>query len=57
MTDTQKLTIVIPKEVHRAAKIKAATVDVSVSGVIRELLKRWVSGELKTEAERTNESA
>jgi plasmid stability protein len=37
-----KLTILMPKELHIAVKVKAAKEDTTVSEVVRELLRRWV---------------
>lgn len=46
-----KLTVRITEAEYRPIKIKAVTIGVPVSAVVRELLARWVAGELRTEAE------
>ncbi len=40
-----KLTILIPKELHIAVKVKAAKEDKTVSDVVRELLRQWLEEE------------
>ena len=35
----------VPAELHRKVKIKAARLDVTVSQVVRRILREWVSGE------------
>ena len=48
----------ISKELHKAAKVKAAESDVTLSEAMRELLRLWVAGdvELPTHQEETQES-
>jgi len=41
-----RTTVNIPDELFRRARIKALSEDLPVGEVIRELLDRWVSGEL-----------
>lgn len=50
-----RTTLSIPRELRRQAKIKAATLDVSLSSVVRELLARWVAGEIRIDAEQRPE--
>ncbi len=46
MTDTEhKMVVRIPRELHKAAKVKAIESDVTLSEAVRELLRLWVSGE------------
>jgi len=48
MTDSEhKMTIRIPRELHKAAKIKAVESEIDLSKVIRELLSLWVVGQIK----------
>ena len=48
MTDsTHQTAIRIPKELHRAARMKAIESDVTLSEAIRELLRLWVAGEIE----------
>jgi predicted HicB family RNase H-like nuclease len=42
-----KIAIRIPKDQHKAAKLKALQEDVTLSDVIREFLNRWVAGEIE----------
>lgn len=44
MSDQQKLTVEVPRELHRAAKVKAAQEGRSLADVIRELLTGWAHG-------------
>jgi hypothetical protein len=50
-----RTTLSIPRELRRQSKIKAATLDVSLSSVVRELLARWVAGEIRIDAEQRPE--
>jgi len=40
-----KLTILIPKELHIAVKVKAAKEDKTVSEIVRGLLQEWLKEE------------
>ncbi|GAF87920.1 unnamed protein product, partial [marine sediment metagenome] len=40
-----KLTILMPKELHIAVKVKAAKEDTTISEVVRELLRQWLEEE------------
>jgi hypothetical protein len=42
-----RTTINVPKDVFRRAKIKALRENIAVAEVIRDLLARWVSDEIK----------
>ena len=42
-----KMTIRVPKELHKAARMKALESDVTLSEAIREFLRRWVKGEIE----------
>jgi len=48
MADSEhKTTIRMPKELHKAARVKAIESDAeSLSEVVRELLKLWIAGEI-----------
>jgi antitoxin component of RelBE/YafQ-DinJ toxin-antitoxin module len=50
---THQTAIRIPKELHKAARMKAIELDVTLSEAIRELLRMWVAGkvELPTETQ------
>ena len=51
-----RTTINIPEPIFRRARIKALREDVAVSKVIRDLLARWVAGEIElTSGERSRE--
>jgi hypothetical protein len=47
MTDDHKMTIRLPKELHKAVKIKAIESDITLSEAIRKLLGGWVSGKVE----------
>jgi predicted HicB family RNase H-like nuclease len=46
MTD-HKMTIRIPKELHKAARMKALELDVTLSEAVREFLRLWVAGDVE----------
>jgi hypothetical protein len=46
-----RTTLSIPPRLRYDAKVKAAMLDVSLSSVVRELLERWVAGEIRIGAE------
>jgi hypothetical protein len=51
-----RTTINIPDAVFQRARVKALKEDVTVSEVLRDLLARWVAGEIKlTSKERSRE--
>jgi hypothetical protein len=50
-----RTTLSIPRELRHRARIKAVMLDVSLSSVIRELLERWVAGEIRIGAEEAPE--
>ena len=37
-----KLTLRIPKELHRLVKAKAAMKDTTITAVVKECLERWI---------------
>ena len=51
MDRERRISIRVPESEHRPVRVKAADLGISVSDVVRELLARWVAGELKTDAE------
>ena len=51
-----RTTINVPESIFRRARIKALKEDVTVGEVLRELLARWVAGEIGlTSGERSRE--
>ena len=42
-----RTTIRIPKELHKAARLKALELDITFSEAIRELLGMWVQGKIE----------
>jgi predicted HicB family RNase H-like nuclease len=56
--EDHKMTIRIPRELHKAAKVKAAESDVTLSEVVREFLRMWMAGqiELPSQAKEEEES-
>jgi hypothetical protein len=44
MSDEVRLTIRVPKDLHQAAKGKAADDDVTLSHVVRWYLRAWIEG-------------
>lgn len=51
----ERTTLSIPRELRHQAKIKAVKLDVSLSAVVRELLARWVAGEIRIGVEQRPE--
>ncbi len=49
--NTKRVTVNFPSDTHRAIRVKAAALCLSVADVVRDLLRRWLAGELKTEVE------
>jgi len=48
MTDTEhKMAVRIPKELHKAAKVKATESEIALSEVVRRFLAFWVAGEIE----------
>jgi len=45
-----KMTVRIPRELHKAAKVKAVQSDVTLSEAVREFLRLWVAGEIELPA-------
>jgi len=43
--DEVRMTIRVPRELHEAAKAKAAAEDVTISQLVRWYLRAWVQGE------------
>ena len=41
-TETSMLTILVPKELHIAVKVKAAKESMTISEVVREFLRQWI---------------
>ncbi len=50
-----RTTLSIPPQLRYHAKVKAVMLDVSLSSVVRELLERWVAGEIRIGAEEAAE--
>lgn len=47
----KRITVKVAEKKHRLIRMKAADLGITISDVVRELLDRWIAGELKTEAE------
>lgn len=45
--DRTNITLKVPKEIHRMAKIEAAKTGKSFQTILDELLRKWLSGEIK----------
>ncbi len=46
MAQEHKMMVRIPEKLHKAARIKAVSDDMPLSGVVRDLLAGWVSGSI-----------
>jgi predicted HicB family RNase H-like nuclease len=57
MRKTKQIVTRVSAELHREVKIKAAKLDVTVSQVIRQALREWVSGEVSDEEVRISRPA
>jgi len=44
----------MPKELHKAARIKAIEQDRALSDVVRQFLQLWVDGEIELPGEEDN---
>jgi hypothetical protein len=53
---TDRTTFSIPADLRRRARIKAITLESNLSAVVRDLLERWVAGEIKTRQEEKGEN-
>lgn len=42
-----KMTVRIPREIHKAAKLKAIEADVTLSEAVRELMRLWADGQIE----------
>ena len=47
MTSEHKMAIRLPRELHKAARLKAVESDVTLSDVVREFLRLWVEGQIE----------
>jgi plasmid stability protein len=47
MVQERKLMTRMTEELHKAVRVKAAELGRPVSEIVRELLARWVSGEIE----------
>lgn len=41
-TDTRRITIIIPKDMHLALKLEAVKQETTVSDIVRTLIDRWL---------------
>jgi len=56
MNDAEhKTTVRMPLSLHKAARIRAIEEGTTLSDVIRELLRRWVDGEIELSTHEENE--
>ena len=49
--EEHKTTVRMPRDLHKAARVKAIEDDVSLSEAIRRLVQGWVAGEIQLPAE------
>ncbi len=48
MSDSDhKMTLRIPRELHKAARLKAVESDMTLSDAVREFLRLWVAGQVE----------
>jgi len=45
LVDKKRVNVVLPEELHRKAKVKAALTGKSMAEVMREALEKWVEGD------------
>jgi len=45
LVDKKRVNVVLPEELHRKAKVKAALTGKSMAEVMREALEKWVGGD------------
>ncbi len=46
-TDTRRITVIIPKDMHRALKLEAVKQETTVSDIVRTLIDRWLQEQRK----------
>lgn len=44
-SETKRLTVDVPRDLHRILKIRAAEQDMTMAGLVRSLLVEWVDNE------------
>ena len=49
---TKRITVDLPPELHKAAKIKAVEKDKPLAEIIREMLRLWIKGKSTDEIKR-----
>mgnify|MGYP000707545840 CR=1 FL=1 len=50
MSENKRITVIVPKEIHRALKMEAVKHDTTVSNIVRELIERWLAEQENDEA-------
>jgi hypothetical protein len=43
-TDDRRITVIVPRDVHRSLKLEAAKQETTVSDIVRNLLDGWLAG-------------
>ena len=43
--DERRITVIVPAELHREVKVKAARNDMSITAIVTALLKAWIKEE------------
>ena len=55
--ETKRLTIDIPKQLHRFLKVRAAERELTMAGLVRSLIAEWVGNERRGNGENGAHSA
>ncbi len=42
-TDDRRITVIVPKEVHRSLKLEAVRQETTVSDIVRGLITEWLT--------------
>ena len=43
-TEDRRITVIVPRDVHRSLKLEAAKQETTVSDIVRNLLDGWLAG-------------
>ena len=57
MAQEHKMMVRMPEALHKAVRVKAAELGCPISEIVRDLLRGWLSGEIKLPKESEEETA
>ena len=47
MERERRTTVRMPESLHKAVRVKAAELDRPIAEIVRELLQKWITGEIQ----------